>query len=162
MAFTSSILYNAMTSTYTQMPPSRDWAASTSNLHNRRCYTFLLPIQLLKLSTNLHGSNISSPCGINTLFQPRQLLRTVALIRISIPLNYGQSYTSSSGGDAFGNASELLSLQIAPLLHWLTTPYASRRCQHPTSRDSTAGRRARYRYSNLLAFLKVKYTGRRS
>jgi hypothetical protein len=116
MAFTCSILYNAMTSTYIQMPPSRDWAASTSNLHTRRCYTFLLPIQLPKLSTNLHGSNIPSPCGINTPFQPGQLPRTDALIRISTPLNCGQSYTPSSGGDAFGNASELLSLQTAPLL----------------------------------------------
>ena len=116
MVFTCSILYNVMTSTYTQIPPSRDWAASTSNLHTRRCYTFLLPIQLPKLSTNLHGSNIPSPCGINTLFQPRQLLRTDALIRISIPLNYGQSYTPSSSGDAFSNASELLFLQTAPPL----------------------------------------------
>jgi hypothetical protein len=154
MAFICSILYNAMTSTYIQMAPSRDWAASTSNLHTRRCYTFLLLIQLPKLFTNLHCSNIPSPCGINTLSQPEQLPRTDAVIRISRPLNYGPSYTPSSGGNAFGNASKLL-------FYWLAPPYTSRRCQHSTSRDSTAGRRARYRHSNLMAFLKVKYTGRR-
>jgi hypothetical protein len=38
------------------------------HLHTRRCYTFLLPIRPPKLSTNHRGSNIPSPCGINTPF----------------------------------------------------------------------------------------------
>lgn len=48
----------------------------------------------------------STPLSASTTFEPDVLVRKL------IPLNYGQSYTPSSGRDASGNTTELLSLKF--------------------------------------------------